>query len=150
MHKRSITTLAGMQFAALKYSLSMPHNPYSPLTCWIMQRMKETSSHDIHSFLHEWHSLTPQQRCQYDQQSAKISMEYYQSLSFSPLTDRERIAKEIVLLHSDPHFHHLSNEQKAFLDSLPTGNTNEPVEKYFTRVSRFINGLNIKEIDHDQ
>lgn len=140
-----------MQFAALKHSLSMPHNPYSPLTIWIMQRMRETNGQDIHSFLHEWYSLSQSQRSKYQHESDKISLEYYQSLSFN-LNDRQRIAKEIVLLHSDPMFKALSNEQKAFLESLPLyqEHADGGAERYFEQVSRYVNGLNIKEIDHDQ
>ena len=113
-----------------------------------MKRLQESGGQDIHAFLHEWYSLPQEQKTEYIQKSEKISMEYYQCLAVC-INDRQRIAKEIVLKHSEPSFQRLTNEQQAFLDSLPVYKQNTEPTHYFERVSRYVNGINIKEIDHD-
>lgn len=146
-YNRSITTLAGMQFAALKNSLCMPHNPYSPLTIFVMQRINETGKRDLNTILAEWSALSEKHKEILSKKSERVSFEYYQCLSVC-VNDRQRLAKEIVMLHSDPNFIRLSLEQQAFLDSLPVYKSNSNPSEYFENVSRYINGMNIKEIEH--
>ena len=146
--RRQITTLAGMQFAALKNSLCMPHNPYSPVTLFIMERMGDTGKEDIGAFLEEWAVLPPNHRQALFTKSERICIEYYQCLAVC-VNDRQRLAKEIVLRHSEPTFHRLGMEQQAFLDALPVYRKEGDPAEYFDQVSRYVNGMNIKEIDHE-